>query len=211
MSEQSAPQDPPRPDGDAEALPGPPRGEGPPGGEGPAVSLDKDAVPEAPGGGAWGGAGNPFAAPGPGDPLPPPPTAPGGPGPYGPPGQPGPGMPYGYPGGPGGPNQPYYPYAPPYPGPYGAPGYGWGTPPQGSNGLGVAGLALGITAAAGFCLWPFAIVLGILAIVFGAIGRGKAVRGEATNPGQALAGIICGSVGLLFGTLMLVLFIVRVT
>ncbi|MEV1062088.1 DUF4190 domain-containing protein [Streptomyces sp. NPDC050263] len=114
--------------------------------------------------------------------VPPPPIAPDGPGQ----------VPYGYPGGyahPAHPSQPHYGG--------GAPGlYGWGGNGAGdSNGMGVAGLVLGILAAVVFCLWPLAIVLGILGVVFGAIGRGKARRGEASNPGQALAGIICGTVG----------------
>ncbi|WP_246113971.1 DUF4190 domain-containing protein [Streptomyces montanus] len=137
------------------------------------------------------GHSNPFAAPGAGgEPVPPPPISPDGPGqvPYG----------YGYPG------QPYYPSAP-----GGGPGYGWpGMPMAPSNGLGTAGLVLGIIAAVGFCLWPLAIVVGILAVIFGAVGRGKARRGEATNPGQALAGIICGAVGIVLGVAVGVLVIV---
>ncbi|WP_253195507.1 hypothetical protein [Streptomyces sp. JHA26] len=136
------------------------------------------------------GAANPFAAPaqaqvppyaGQDQAVPPPPIAPDGPGQ----------VPYGYPGGPG-------------PGGYAAPQppgyYGWpGMTPMPSNGMGTAGLVLGIVAAAVFCLWPLAIVLGILGVVFGALGRGKARRGEATNPGQALAGIICGTAGIVLG------------
>ncbi|NEC49325.1 DUF4190 domain-containing protein [Actinospica acidiphila] len=113
--------------------------------------------------------------------------------------------------GPEGPGQvPYgYPHAG-YPGGAPAQGYpGWGgVPPLPSNGMGVASLVLGIIAAAAFCLWPVAIVLGVLAVIFGAIGRGKANRGEATNGGQALAGVICGAVGsalaLAFGVIVLV-------
>ncbi len=98
------------------------------------------------------------------------------------------------------------PIAPDGPGqvPYGYPGYGWpGFQPMPSNGLGTAGLVLGIISAAVFCLWPVAIILGVLALIFGTIGRGKARRGEATNPGQALAGIICGAAGMVFGFVML--------
>ncbi|MGW7268310.1 DUF4190 domain-containing protein [Streptomyces sp. NPDC054842] len=123
-----------------------------------------------------------YGGPVPGEPVPPPPVAPGGPG------------------------QPLYGY-PQYPGPAahggqgaypgGHPGYGWGVPrPMPSNGMGTTSLVLGIIAAVLFCMWPVAILLGILALVFGVIGRGRASRGEATNPGQALAGIICGAVGL---------------
>ncbi|MFC9117786.1 DUF4190 domain-containing protein [Streptomyces sp. NPDC057092] len=126
---------------------------------------------------------NPFAPPVTGSPVPPPPLGPEGPGQ----------VPYGYPG---------TGYA-------GAPAAhtyaGWAPLP--SNGLGVAAMVLGIISAAGFCLWPLAIVLGVLAVIFGAIGRGKANRGEATNAGQALAGVICGAVGsalgIAFGILVL--------
>ncbi|MFF5479577.1 MULTISPECIES: DUF4190 domain-containing protein [unclassified Streptomyces] len=76
-----------------------------------------------------------------------------------------------------------------------------------SNGMGTAGLVLGIISAAIFCLWPVAIVMGALALIFGSIGRGKARRGEATNPGQALAGMICGAAGLVLGLGMLAVLI----
>ncbi|GGW70116.1 DUF4190 domain-containing protein [Streptomyces griseoloalbus] len=125
---------------------------------------------------AHGLAANPFAPPAGGEHVPPPPVGPEGPGQ----------VPYGYPGGYGG--------AP------GAGYYGWsGTAPSPSNGMGVTGLVLGIISAAVFCIWPVAILLGVLAVIFGAIGRGKATRGEATNGGQALAGIICGAVGSALG------------
>lgn len=119
-----------------------------------------------------------------GEPVPPPPIAPDGPGQ----------VPYGY----------GYPQQAP-----GAPGYyGWpGTAPLPSNGMGTAALVIGIIAAVVFCLWPIAILLGVLAVIFGSIGRAKARRGEATNPGQALAGIICGAVGIVFGLVMIALLI----
>ncbi|MFJ8946783.1 DUF4190 domain-containing protein [Streptomyces sp. NPDC102395] len=133
---------------------------------------------------------DPYAPP-PGGPVPPPPIAPGGPG----------AMPYGYPGG--------------Y-GHQGAPGYGGGLPAYygwngmrpPSNGMGIAAMVLGIVSAVGFCMWPATMIIGPLAFVFGLIGRSKAKRGEANNPGQALAGIICGIAGFLLAAAMLVLFIV---
>lgn len=132
---------------------------------------------------------NPFAAPGPshaqGEPVPPPPIAPDGPGQ----------VPYGYPGGYGTPG-----------GGYGHPGggYGWpGMQPMPSNGMGTTALVLGIISAAVFCLWPVAILLGVLALIFGLIGRGKVRRGEANNGGQALAGVICGAAGIVLGFAML--------
>ncbi|MGW6058411.1 DUF4190 domain-containing protein [Streptomyces sp. NPDC055189] len=127
-------------------------------------------------------------------------------------------MPYGYPGYPGGgyqgagaPGPQGYPGYPGYAGyqGQGPPGYGWASMPMTpANGMGVTALVLGIIAAAGFCLWPLAIVLGILAIIFGAIGRGRAKRGEATNSGQALAGIICGVAGIVLGVALMVVLIV---
>ncbi|MFF1377905.1 DUF4190 domain-containing protein [Streptomyces sp. NPDC058308] len=145
--------------------------------------------------------------------MPPPPVAPDGPGqvPYGY-GHQGPGGFPGYEGQPGPPGYqgyPGYPGYPGHPGGQGGPGYGWPAMPMApANGMGVTGLVLGIIAAVGFCLWPLAIILGILAVIFGAVGRGKARRGEATNGGQALAGIICGAAGIALGVAFLVLLIV---
>ncbi|MFF5254333.1 DUF4190 domain-containing protein [Streptomyces leeuwenhoekii] len=97
---------------------------------------------------------------------------------------------YGYPG----PNQaqgrPVAPPACPQ-----APGYA--LPARPGNGLGTTGLVLGIIGVVctlSFFLWFFGVILGILGIVFGAIGRGKANRGEATNKGAATAGLVCGIV-----------------
>ncbi|CAM5253563.1 hypothetical protein SALBM311S_01087 [Streptomyces alboniger] len=74
---------------------------------------------------------------------------------------------------------------------------GYGMPPQPSNGMGTTGLVLGIigvVCSVTFFLWFFGVILGILGIIFGAIGRGKANRGEATNRGAATAGLVCGIV-----------------
>ncbi|MET9774931.1 DUF4190 domain-containing protein [Streptomyces sp. NPDC006367] len=96
---------------------------------------------------------------------------------------------YGYPG-----QQQSYPAAPSVGYPQ-APGYGM--PMQPSNGMGTTGLVLGIigvVCSLTFFLWFFGVVLGILAIIFGAIGRGKANRGEATNKGAGTAGLVLGIV-----------------
>jgi hypothetical protein len=106
---------------------------------------------------------------------------------YGYPQQPGPG--YGYPQ-----TGPSYPAAPPVGYPQ-APGYGM--PVQPRNGMGTSGLVLGIigvVCSLTFFLWFFGVILGILAIIFGAIGRGRANRGEANNKGAATAGLVCGIV-----------------
>ncbi|CAM5674134.1 hypothetical protein SALBM311S_00488 [Streptomyces alboniger] len=73
---------------------------------------------------------------------------------------------------------------------------GYGMPPQPSNGMGTTGLVLGIigvVCSVTFFLWFFGVILGILGIIFGAIGRGKANRGEATNRGAATAGLSAAS------------------
>ncbi|MGF0169845.1 DUF4190 domain-containing protein [Streptomyces sp. Marseille-Q5077] len=57
-----------------------------------------------------------------------------------------------------------------------------------SNGMGTAGLVLGIISAAIFCLWPVAIVMGALALIFGSIGRGKARRGRRRTRGRLWRG-----------------------
>ncbi|MEU5100009.1 DUF4190 domain-containing protein [Streptomyces sp. NPDC020996] len=138
----------------------------------------------------------PGAVPSHSEPVPPPPIAPDGPGQ----------VPYGYPGGYGHPAGSPSGYGTPG---YGSPGYyGWpGMTPLPSNGMGIASMVLGIVGAAVFCLWPIAIIVGVLALIFGFIGRAKAARGEATNPGQALTGIICGAVGIVLGLGMIALLI----
>ncbi|MFE9634440.1 DUF4190 domain-containing protein [Streptomyces sp. NPDC006463] len=100
---------------------------------------------------------------------------------------------YGYPGDAG------YPGYPGYPGNAGYPLY---AAPK-NNGFGVTALVLGIISVVG-CITSFlAIALGIGAVVFGALGKGKATRGEADNGGMALAGIILGAIGIVLGALML--------
>ncbi|MFJ8669974.1 DUF4190 domain-containing protein [Streptomyces sp. NPDC093600] len=136
-------------------------------------------------------------------PLPPPPVAPGGPAAA-------PGA-YGYPTGATPPMAPSGTAGYGYPGypAYGAPGYGaggygqpgWQQPP--SNGMGTAAMVLGIVAVFGFCLYGFGIVLGILALIFGIIGVKKAGRGEATNRGMAIAGIVLGAIGIAVGAVFL--------
>ncbi|MEU8589589.1 DUF4190 domain-containing protein [Streptomyces sp. NPDC048664] len=87
-----------------------------------------------------------------------------------------------------------YPMAP-QGGYYNAPGYGMQQQP--SNGLGTAGMVcgiIGVVLSLTFILWWAGMILGILAIIFGAIGRGRAKRGEATNKGAATSGLVLGIV-----------------
>ena len=72
--------------------------------------------------------------------------------------------------------------------------------------MGVASLVLGILAILGG-LFVVGGLFGILAVIFGFIGRAKAKRGEATNGGMALAGIITGFIGIALAALIIVLAI----
>ncbi|MEV6680314.1 DUF4190 domain-containing protein [Streptomyces erythrochromogenes] len=106
---------------------------------------------------------------------------------------------YGYPGDAGYPGYPGYPAQQGYPFPGAYQPYGRAP----SNGFGTTALVLGILAVVG-CVTSFiAVALGIAAVVFGALGKGKANRGEADNGGMALAGIILGAIGIVLGLLML--------
>ncbi len=72
-----------------------------------------------------------------------------------------------------------------------------------NNGYGLAAMVLGIVAVVaafnGFfaITLPLAVAAGVLAIVFGVLGRRRVQRGEADNGGQALAGIILGPIAVL--------------
>jgi hypothetical protein len=76
--------------------------------------------------------------------------------------------------------------------PYDAPG---GVPPARRNGMGTAALVLAIIGLL-ICWIPFVgflgLVLGLVAMILGFIGRGRANRGEANNGGIALGGIVLG-------------------
>jgi hypothetical protein len=79
----------------------------------------------------------------------------------------------------------------------GYPGACGGGPVAARNGLGTAALVLGILALVTCWTVIGGVVLGVLAVIFGLIGRGRVKRGEATNGGSALAGIITGALGIL--------------
>ena len=117
--------------------------------------------------------------------------------------------------------QPMPQYAPPpygqAPPPYGQPPYGapppYGQPPYGAypvamrNGLGTAALVLGIigvVAGATIVLFWLAFILGLLALIFGIVGRGRAKRGEANNGGKATWGFGLGIAALVLSVVGLV-------
>jgi hypothetical protein len=90
------------------------------------------------------------------------------------------------------PGQPPYGPAPGYP----EPGYGWTGPAPANNSLGTLALVFGIAGLPlGLCCVLFGAPFSITALVLGALGKSKADRGEAANPGQAVAGLILGAIG----------------
>ena len=116
------------------------------------------------------------------------------------PAQPGP-YPYAYPPGP----YPGGPYPPgPYPGGY-PPGYPPAPMPYGDytpaprNGLGIGALVVAIVALVSSFSIVGGIVLGLVAVVLGFLGRARVKRGEADNGGVALAGIVLGVVAVIAG------------
>lgn len=96
------------------------------------------------------------------------------------------------------PQQPQQPYAPAQ-----APG----TLPA-RNGLGVAALVLGIIGTVSglipFFFW-LAGILGLIALILGLAGRGRAKRGEATNKGVTTFGAVLGLVALVLSVVGAVL------
>ncbi|AJF67552.1 DUF4190 domain-containing protein [Streptomyces vietnamensis] len=147
---------------------------------------------------APGAPGTPGAPGAPGSDVPPPPVAPGGPATtpgYGYPTAAPPAGAYGYP-----PASP----TPPATSGYGYPGYpGYGVlggQPQ-NNGMGTASMVLGILAVAlAFCSYGIlGLILGGIALALGIVGRKRHLRGEASNRGQAIAGITLGSIGIALG------------
>lgn len=86
----------------------------------------------------------------------------------------------------------------------GQPGYGYGEPARKpSNGMGWAALVLGILALL-TGLFLIGALFGLIAIILGVIARGKVKRGEATNGGAAIAGIVLGVLGILLAILAVV-------
>ncbi|HET6856802.1 MAG TPA: DUF4190 domain-containing protein [Streptomyces sp.] len=167
----------------------------PPPAYGPPPVHDQQTVTSMPISGDTG------ATPAPGGPyapgaVPPPPVAPTGPNAQ-----------YGYPSYPSVGSAAPPPYGQPAGPSYGYPGYpsaaqsGWtGMQAQPQNGMGTTAMVLGILAVCLFCLWGVvSIILGLLAVIFGIVGRKRVARGEATNNGMALAGIITGAIGILLG------------
>ena len=81
---------------------------------------------------------------------------------------------------------------------------------QPANGLAVAALVVGIVGLVLFWTVWGGIILGILGLIFGAVGLSKANRG-APNKGMAVAGLALGGVALLGSILFAVALVTAVT
>jgi hypothetical protein len=92
----------------------------------------------------------------------------------------------------------------PYPGGYPAPPppyHGYPPPPAGPrNGFGIASLVLAIIALVTVWSGFGGIILGLVAVVVGFLGRGRVKRGEANNGGVAIAGIVLGALAVVVGS-----------
>jgi hypothetical protein len=84
------------------------------------------------------------------------------------------------------------------------PGYGQPAPSAPNNTFGLVSMILGIVAIPLVCCFYIGVPIGIAAAVLGFLGKQKAEQGQATNRGQAMAGLICGIAAV---ALAIVLFI----
>ena len=67
-----------------------------------------------------------------------------------------------------------------------------------SNGMATASLVLGIVGLPAFCT----VVVPLLAVVFGAVAVRQTSENRQGGRGMAIAGIVCGSVGLLMSMML---------
>ena len=70
-------------------------------------------------------------------------------------------------------------------------------------GMAIAGMVLGILSIVCCCIWYVSGILAILALIFSIITIVK----KKTGRGMAIAGIICGSIGLIMAIILLICFI----
>ncbi|CRK59787.1 putative integral membrane protein [Alloactinosynnema sp. L-07] len=98
----------------------------------------------------------------------------------------------------------YAPQAPAYP----QQGYpaqaGYHGPAAPQNGLGTAGFVTGLLGLILFWVPLIGLVLAIIGVSLSGVGMAKANRGEANNKGLAIAGLVCGVIGV---TIWLIAFI----
>jgi hypothetical protein len=81
-------------------------------------------------------------------------------------------------------------------------GYGGPAPAKPSNGIGIAALVVGIVSLVLSWIPFLGLLLAIVAIVLGILGIRKASKGEATNKGMAITGVVTGGLAFLVGALV---------
>jgi hypothetical protein len=92
-----------------------------------------------------------------------------------------------------------------------SPQYGYpataGVAPRPRNGLGVASLVVAIVGLV-FC-WTVVggVAAGVVAVILGALGRGRATRGEANNGPVAVAGIALGGLAVVVSLVFAVIWV----
>lgn len=96
-------------------------------------------------------------------------------------------------------------YPPPPPQPYA--GYPPPAPIAARNGLGVAALILAVLGL--LFSWTIAggVILGLVAVILGFLARGRVKRGEATNGGLAIAGVVLGALAIVVGLIFIPIWI----
>lgn len=98
----------------------------------------------------------------------------------------------------------YGPYPGSYPPPPPQPYAGYAPPPVSpKNGLGIAALIIAIVALLSVWTVMGGIVLGVVALILGFVGRGRVKRREATNGGIAIAGIVLGSLAIVISLIFI--------
>ena len=102
----------------------------------------------------------------------------------------------------------YGPYPGSYPPPPPQPYAGYTPPPIGpKNGLGIAALVIAIIGLV-FC-WTVVggVILGVAAVIIGFVARGRVKRGQATNGGVAIAGIVLGFLAIIVSLVFIPIWI----
>ena len=79
------------------------------------------------------------------------------------------------------------------------------------SGRATTAMILGIVSIPAALIAIVGVILGILAIVFGAIARGEIRRNGLANAGQATVGVICGSIGLVLGLINMIAGVMAAT
>jgi hypothetical protein len=77
--------------------------------------------------------------------------------------------------------------------------------PRPDNTIGLASMTLGVASIPLLLCYILAIPVAIVAMALGYIGTRRADRGLATNRGQAVAGLLCGSIGLILAAIIILL------